>query len=54
MQALERCVKLVTKTSSLVCGKNFRDGFIHSKIESCQKMSSFETKQEFKALLLMI
>ena len=48
-QAVERCVKLVTEASSMVCGKNSRDGFIHSKIESHHKMPSFETKREFKA-----
>ena len=48
-QAVERCVKLVTEASSLVCGQNSRDGFIRSKIKSHQKMPSFETKREFKA-----
>ena len=48
-QAVERWVKLVTEASSLVCRQNSRDGFIRSKIESRQKMPSFETKQEFKA-----
>ena len=47
-QTVKRCVKLVTKASSLVCGQNSRDGFIRSKIESRQKMPSFETKREFK------
>ena len=33
-QAVERCVKLATEASSLVCGQNSRDGFICSKIKS--------------------
>ena len=48
-QAMKRCVKLVTEAFSLICGQNSRDGFIRSKIESRQKMSSFETKRKFKA-----
>ena len=47
-QAVERCVKLVTEASSLVCGQNSRDNFIRTKIKSHQKMPSFETKREFK------
>ena len=43
-QAVEKCVKLVTEASSLVCRQNSRVGFIRSKIESHQKMPSFETK----------
>ena len=49
MQAVERCVKLVTEASTLVCGQNFRDSFIRPKIESRLKLPSFETKQQFKA-----
>ena len=47
-QAVERCVKLVTEASSLVCGQISRDGFIRSRIESRQKMPSFETKRQFE------
>ena len=48
-QAVERCVKLITEASTLVCGQNSRDSFICSKIKSRLKMTSFETKQKFKA-----
>ena len=48
-QAMETCVKLDTKASFLVCGKNSRNGFIRSRIELRQKRPSFETKREFKA-----
>ena len=47
-QAVERCVKLVTEAASLVCGEISRDGFIRSRIESRQKMPSYETKCQFK------
>ena len=46
-QAVERCVKLVTEASSLVCSSDARDGLILSRIESRQKMPSFETKRQF-------
>lgn len=46
-QAVERCVKLVTEASSLVCSSDARDGLIRSRIESRQKMPSFETKRQF-------
>ena len=48
-QAVERCVKLVTEASSLVCGDESRDGLILSRIESRQKMPNFETKRQFVA-----
>ena len=48
-QAVERSANLITEASFLVCGQNSRDGFICLKIESRQKMPSFETKREFKA-----
>ena len=50
MQAVERCVKLVTEAFSLVCGQNSRDGFIHSKIESRQKMPSFEKNESLNLI----
>ena len=47
-QAVERCVKLVTEAASLVYGQISRDGFIPSRIESRQRMLSFETKSQFE------
>ena len=52
-QAVERFVKLITEVSSLVCGQNSRDGFIRSKIESRQKMPSFETNESLVSLLMI-
>ncbi|KAF2899676.1 hypothetical protein ILUMI_06499 [Ignelater luminosus] len=46
-QATERCVKLVTEASAMVCGKEQRDGFIRTRIESRQPMKAFNTKKEF-------
>lgn len=46
-QAVKRCVKLVTEASSSVCGSNSKHCFIRAKIESRQKMPSFETKSQF-------
>lgn len=47
-QGTERCVKLVTEASALVCGEERRDGFIRSRLESRYIMKSFNTKSEFK------
>lgn len=46
-QAVERCVKLVTEASSLVCSEQARHGLILSRIKSRQKMPKFETKRQF-------
>ncbi|CAD7081940.1 unnamed protein product [Hermetia illucens] len=46
-QALERCIKLVTKVSSAVCGENKRDGIIRARLLSCQRMPNFNTKTQF-------
>jgi len=42
-QAVERCIKLVTEASQSVCGKNRRDGFVRTRLESRAK-SSFRDK----------
>ena len=47
-QAVERCVKLVTESSSAVCGEQQRDGFIRSRIESRKIMNTFDTKSEYR------
>lgn len=50
-QAVERCVKLVTAASSLVCGEAARDGFIRARIASRQLLPEFETKTQFLKVL---
>lgn len=47
-QAVERCVKLVTKASSKVCGAEARDGFIRTTIKSRSTMPAFDNKSHFK------
>jgi len=46
-QAVERCIKVVTEASQSVCGKNRRDGFMRTRLESSAKMRVFETKRDF-------
>ena len=46
-QAVERCIKVVTEASQSVCGKNRRDGFIRTRLESRAKMPVFDTKRDF-------
>ena len=47
-QAVERCVKLVTEASSLVCGVKTRDGFIRVRLESRHIMPRFDTTGEYR------
>ena len=46
-QAVERCVKLVTKASIAVIGQEEREGFIRNRIASRKKMTLFGTKSQF-------
>ena len=46
-QAVEKCVKVVTEASQSVCGKNRRDSFIRTRLESRAKMPVLETKWDF-------
>lgn len=46
-QATERCIRLVTEASAAVCGYEQRDGFIRARIDSRQKMKTFDTKCEY-------
>ena len=46
-QAVERNIKLVTESSTAVCGQSRRDGYIRAKIQSQQLMPSFETKSDY-------
>ena len=50
IQAVERCIKLVTKASDAVCGQEQRDGFIQARIESRTIMKTFNTKAEYQLL----
>jgi len=46
-QAVERCIKLVTEASGLVCGVVSRDGFIRSHIQSRSEMPHFESTCDY-------
>ncbi|GBO02969.1 hypothetical protein AVEN_126276-1 [Araneus ventricosus] len=48
IQAVERCVKLVTEASQNVVGSNSRDGFIRTTFLSRSSMPSFSIKSYFK------
>src|SRR6218665_1206088 len=45
-QAVERCFKLVTESSSAVCGAKSRNGFIRSQLESRLINPIFNTKSD--------
>ncbi|GBP85400.1 hypothetical protein EVAR_62980_1 [Eumeta japonica] len=45
IQAVERCIKLVTEASGTVCGDHKRDGFIRARLLSRQQMPHFDTKK---------
>ena len=47
IQAVERCVKLVTEASEAVCGNTSRDGFIRARLEARPIMPVFNTKSEY-------
>ncbi|CAH0383699.1 unnamed protein product [Bemisia tabaci] len=47
-QSVERCVKIVTEASALVCGGEERDGLIRSKLKARLLMPAFEPKSQFK------
>ena len=46
-QAVERCVKLVTKASLSVCGHKNRDGMIRVKLLSQKNIPQFEKKSDY-------
>ncbi|XP_052127883.1 uncharacterized protein LOC127750366 [Frankliniella occidentalis] len=46
-QAVERCVKLVTESSSAVCGEKAREGFIQCRMESRKTLPNLDTKKDF-------
>ena len=47
-QAVERCVKMVTKSASTVYGHSRRDGSVRLKIDSQRKRSKFDSKKDYK------
>ena len=49
-QAVERVGKLVTETSTFVCGQKSQDGFIFAQITSRQLLPTFETKRDYVIL----
>jgi hypothetical protein len=49
-QAVERCVKLVTKSPAAVCGAKSRDVFIQSRLESRLIMPPFNTKPDYREI----
>lgn len=46
-QGTERCVKLVTEASQVVCGAEARNGYILARITSRKQMKTFDTKSQF-------
>lgn len=48
MQAVERCVKLVTESAGKVCGENSRGGYIRTTLHLRSKMPKFEQKSHIK------
>ena len=45
-QSVERCIKLVTEASSLVCGYKKRDGLIRSRLSSRKSFPKMESKSD--------
>ncbi|GBM29438.1 hypothetical protein AVEN_189654-1 [Araneus ventricosus] len=48
IQAMERCVKLVTEASQKIVCSNSRDGFIRTTLFSRSSLLSFSSKSYFK------
>jgi len=49
-QAVERCVKLVTESSSAVCGAKSRYGYIRSQLESRLINPTSNTKSDYRVM----
>lgn len=47
---LDRCIKLVTESSTAIYGEETRDGFIKVRVESRKILTKFETKSKFSTL----
>ena len=54
LQAVERCVKIVTQASAAVCGQTSRDGFIRARLEARRIMLTFNTKAAYSFSSLVI
>ena len=46
-QAVERAIKVVSESSSQVCGQETREGYIKTRLASRKRMSIFESKKDF-------
>lgn len=46
-QSVERAIKVVSDVSSHVCGQESRDGFIHARLASRERISTFESKKYY-------
>ena len=46
-QVVERCIKVVSKTSSKVCNEESREGYIHNVFDAYQIMLKFYCKKQF-------
>ena len=47
--SIEQVIKLVTDASAAVCGQNSRDGFFRVRLASRARISSFESKRQYKS-----
>ncbi|GBN57102.1 hypothetical protein AVEN_181291-1 [Araneus ventricosus] len=50
-QAVERCIKLVTKALNKVCGHDARDGSIRATLKSRSVMPNFSKTSDFKCVI---
>jgi hypothetical protein len=46
-QAVERTIKLVSDASSRVCGQDSRDGYIHTRLASRERIPKFESRKDY-------
>ncbi|GBN74388.1 hypothetical protein AVEN_273088-1 [Araneus ventricosus] len=51
IQAVERCIKLVTEASNKVCGREARDGYIRATLKSRSVKPNFSKKSDFKCVV---
>ena len=52
-QVVERCIKVVSKTSSKVCNEESREGYIHNIFDAYQIIPKFYCKKQFKKLIIL-
>ena len=46
-QSVERCIKMVTKASYEVYGKDSKEGYSRAKIKSCHVIPAYRSKKDF-------